>query len=433
MLVIALPVLLELRKARLNLLEPVLLFNFGFFASYCFKGLLIKWDADLFITYPERWTDPPDLFPYFLISWAAILMFNIGYYLRPSAFSVTPREKTVGSSANYRLLFLMLIILSVLSAVNIISRIDFDFSSLLYSVDAWEGLRASVMFAWLDGGYAYILPLYVGFFHLAYEIHARPGRRAERWAAAVLTLFVMMIIGGRAYMLAWILSLVIYRSIWVKEIQLWKQAAGLSILVVAGGALGILQKITTVGAKALEYDFPINLFYRLSSSYEQFENLVNMLNAQFSLDWGYSIFQDIFVTYAPRFLFPSKPLDYGFMRVQTILFDDIWSVSRDTTYPVGSLAELYFNLGYAGIFVGMLILGAIVSWLRAVAFRNNPNYVATFCMLGASFLAPHRWYGCVLLTLFVYLGLETLNSLLVWFSKAIGKSANTFGASESTA
>jgi len=420
-LVIAFPVAMELRRPNPNMLEPVLLFNYGFFASYFFKGMLIEWNPELFITYPNFWTWPDDLLPYFLISWAALCLFNIGYYAWPRSNFPNAAPATF-PSANYRLLFLLLIIVSTLSALQIATRISFDYSSLLHSVEAWEQYRHDVMFTWLDGGYAFVGPLFVGFFHLSYEVYARPyGLRAERLVALLLTIFVFIVIGGRALLLSWVISLVLYRSIWIKPISLRTQAIVLVALPLVGGVLGILQKITTVGKTALEQEFPVNIFFRLSSSYEQFENLVNMLNTRVDFDWGYSIFEDVVLTYIPRFIIPFKPIDYGFMRVQTVLFGDIWSVARDSTYPVGSLAELYFNFGYPGIMIGMLALGAILFALRRAAFRN-PRFIAPLCAMGGMFLAPHRWYGCVLLALAIYLGLTLVNAALVWFFELMGQS-----------
>ncbi|OMI00268.1 hypothetical protein BSN85_34955 [Bradyrhizobium brasilense] len=411
LLVLSIPILLELRKRQPNLFEPILLFNYGFFASYFLKGMLIEWRPDLFITYPDRWSAPADLTPYFIISWFALTAFNLGYYYCPTPFS-GGATRAITPSSHHRIGYLLLILVSVASSLSIVLRIKFDLASLLYSVAAWEDFRSEVMLSWLDGGFAFIGPIFVGFFHLGYEVHARPhGLAAERFVVAVLTAMVMLIIGSRALLLTWILSLLLYRIIWVKPMPVRLQGALLAAFPLAGGALGIIQKITTVGADSLQYPFPLNIFYRLSSSYEQFENLINIMHARFQFDWGRSIFEDVFLTFLPRALYASKPIDYGFMRAQNLLFGDWWEISRATTYPVGIVAELYFNFGYPGIFIGMLALGALLYLLRWVA-RTNALFIAPFCAIGASFLGPQRWYGAILMTLGVYLAIGVLCSLI---------------------
>ncbi|MBW7970298.1 hypothetical protein [Bradyrhizobium sp. BR 10289] len=409
LIVVAIPLLLELRKPQPNLLEPVLLFNYGFFASYFLKGILLGWQPLTFVTYPDRWSHPSDLTFYFIICWMALTVFNVGYYFCPAPSRRTAAATLVPPST-YRLFYLLLIVVSASSSLVIISRIDFNMRSLLYSFAAWEDFRAAVALNWLEGGWAFIGPIFVGLFHLGYEVHARPhGLVAERIVSAALTFLVLLVVGSRALLLTWLLSLVLYRSIWIKPISLRVQGGLLVALPLVGGALGIIQKITTVGAESLEYPFPVNILYRLSSSYEQFENLVNFLHSHFEFDWGRSIAEDVFLTFAPRFLLPMKPLDYGFMRAQNVLFGDWWEISRATSYPVGSLAELYFNFGYAGIVLGMLALGALLFRLRWAAVRN-PLYIAPFCAIGANFIAPHRWYGDVLMSLGLYLVVGVFNS-----------------------
>jgi hypothetical protein len=273
------------------------------------------------------------------------------------------------------------------------------------------------MFYWLVNGYVFIGPLHVWFFHLSYEYAARPyGLRAERIVVAAMTIFVLLVMGGRAYFLAWLVGLALFAAA-EGRFSFYRQVVLLTALPLAGGLLGIYQKISSVGKDALRLGFPENVFYRLSSSYDQFEHLVNMLNYPIAkFDWGYSIIEDVFITYVPRFIIPWKPVDYGYIRAQNLFFGDIWSVAKDTTYPVGSLAELYFNFDMPGITLGMAFLGIVLALLRRWAFYD-PRLMSVFCAIGALCITPHRWYGVILLNLYVYL-IVTLCAVL--FAKVLG-------------
>jgi hypothetical protein len=406
-------VAIELRRPHPNLLEPIVLANLGFFGSYFFKGLLIQFDRDLFVTYPLQWANPGSLLPYFAISWLALLCLNIGYYANCGSLGVSSPQKSIDGNARY--LYLGLVLISVVSTLDIVLRINFYFPSLLYSAAAWEQFRFDVTRTWLDGGVAFLFPIYIGFFHISYEISARQSAPVwERTLIALAAIFVQIVIGSRALLLTWVLALLIFRSIWISPIAPRRQAIILSLFPLIGGAMGILQKITTEGAKSLQLEFPLNIFYRLSSSYEQFETMIDIINSKFPFDHGYSIFEDVFLTYLPRNIFAFKPIDLGFLRAQNVVFGDFWAIDRGTTYPVGILGELYFNFGYLGIFLGMLFFGAILGWLRRIAVRD-PNYIATFCMIGATLLAPQRFYGQVLLVIILYLGAVTMNKLLMSF------------------
>lgn len=420
LMVVMLPILHELMKRNPILVEPVILFNFGFFASYFLKAILIATNPEIYVTYQDRWVNPPTLLWYFLVSLVGLISFNFGYFYsaRGSVIVCSQRDSV---TSFHRMLPLLAIILSFASSISIISNISFDFASLLYSLEAWETFRNLVMRVWLEGGALFLLPVYIGFFHIAYEVYATQSvSRLERLCVLLMAIFIIFVLGSRAILLTWALSFVIYFALWKRKMSLRKQFTFLALLAPVGAILGIAQKITTEGAASQELGFPFNLFHRLSSSYEQFENLVNMINAKFNFDFGKSIFEDVFVTYLPRLLFDSKPVDYGFMRVQTVLFADFWEVDRGTTYPVGMLAELYFNFWYIGIVLGMFLLGVIVAKLRRLALYDA-KYVPVFCAIGALFIAPLRTYGTLLLMIFLYLAFVVFNDLFV---RAFGRRAS---------
>jgi hypothetical protein len=308
-------------------------------------------------------------------------------------------------------------------ALVVLTGISAWFSSIQFAQD----LRTTMMGAWAAHPLFYNFPVWAGFFALA-AVHSHlalqrsPGKEAPPKGPLVIVVILtfsaisLALLGSRALFLSFLLSLLLYRHYYFRPLRPWMQAFLLVTLVLVGGYFGIIQKIdTVVGKTAQELPFPYNIAYRLSSSYEQFENLLNVINLNPPLEWGRTFIEDIFVPFIPRSVWPEKPLVYGMLRAQNVLFEDYWHESTDTTYPIGILAELYLNFGMVGIFGGMFGIGAVLARMRVAATMESP-YAAILCVLAGTFISPQRTFGSILMSIclymFYYWGVSTLTRLL---------------------
>lgn len=400
-------------KSNINPLSPVVLFNVGFFYSYFFSGFLLQFDLPNFLIYPGIWKNPNEpLELYFLPAWLGIISFNIGYCLSRKHDHSRHIKWKIKSNNEFpkaqAVLPLILLALAVFSSIGIFTSTGVSIYDLIFNPEGWEQLRDQAMRNWSGENYLYLLPVYIGFFHLCVLTYLRP-RRKQSFMLFFFVLIALLILGSRALLLSWIVSLLIFYDLLQKKISTFKKYIYLGAIVAFGAIFGILQKLTTDGAIAQTLPFPLNLFRRLQTSYEQFENLVNVINSNFSFDFGRSILEDVFLTYMPRAIFPWKPADVGYLRAQNLLFyNDFWSIDRGTTYPVGIIAELYFNFWYVGIIFGMLALGVILYRLEKKA-RSDFSYLPALCAMGGIFLSPHRYFGPLLLTLTLFIGFIFVN------------------------
>jgi hypothetical protein len=261
---------------------------------------------------------------------------------------------------------------------------------------------------WADASYLYVLPVYVAFFHLCVLTNATL-THLQRAVLFALVLTTLIVLGSRALVLSWVISLLVFREKSTRPLSNKTKWIILATISAGGVVLGLIQKITTTTVKAQDLQFPFNLFRQLQTSYEQFENLVNLLNTKFTFDFGLSIFEDVFITYLPRFLFPWKPVDLGFIRAQNVLFyDDFWSIDRGSTYPIGIIGELYFNFWYIGICSGMMYLGWLLRRLEVQAWRDI-SYLPVVCTMAGTFLAPHRTYGTLLMSIAMFSAFVFIN------------------------
>jgi oligosaccharide repeat unit polymerase len=408
----AVPLGFSLVKGKLDLFSPPAIFGFGFTASYGLKAFLMTRDSNIWITYPDKTTDLSFFMGSFLVSCGGLIAFYCGYY----APRIIPRKafpdfsfSDINHQVN-RLLSNILVGLGLVSIALLLYFIRFDIRGLI-TIEFASVVRYAAMEAWDEYPMLFHIPIWIGFFTLM-SVHStlflangklQGAQKIQLICIIATSSLVLVALGSRALLLTLVLSLLIYRHYYVKRIGVIPQMVALLLLVILGGYFGVIQKIDSqIGLTAIELEFPDNILYRLSSSYEQFEVFLNVVSINPPLDWGGTIFEDICYTYIPRAIWPDKPLDFGFVRAQNVVFWDYWQMSRATTYPIGVLGELFFNFGYAGIFIGMLFLGALLNRMWECSKELSSPYPAIFSVFLASFLAPHRTFGTVLMTVMLY-------------------------------
>lgn len=408
LLLAAIPFCLSLSKGRPDLLGAGVIFAFGYSASYGLKGWLIAHDP-IYITYPDRYAGDDYLWPAFFCSWISLIAFYTGLYNRPEGHRRSSKPLLCLGPCERRLarrISILAVILGAASMFWLVVSLDTSPLTHFLSVEAWGRFRDDLMLAWTDPANKafFYLPIWAGFFCLT-VLALSPSRptkisKSMDFATVALTLLTLILFGGRAYLLSFVIGLLILRHEFTRRISFSLQLGLLASAVLVGGYLGIVQKShTDVGVAAGSMEFPKNVIYRLSSSYEQFETLADVLASNAPLDLGRSIAEDVLVTYAPRTFWESKPTVFGYIRGQQIIFPDYWeALGGASTYPIGVLGELYFNFWYLGPIAGLWFLGWMMAriWRNAVTYGNT--YIPIYCFVTANFLAPHRWFGSVLLS-----------------------------------
>lgn len=436
-LLAAVPFALTVRGGRPDLLGIGTIFALGYSASYGLKGALLAIDPSLYVTYPDRFVGSNHIWAAFLVSWTGLLAFYVGLYATTGRCGGTRRPMLwLGEKERRvaRFLSLVAVAASAASMLALLLTVSASPWALLSSIEAWGRFRDDLMFAWTDPAKKmyYYLPVWVGFFGLAAIAlsTSRTGRRAvfTNVAAIGLTLFSLVLLGSRAYLLSFLVGLLLFRHEFVRRISFRSQVGVLVLVALVGGYLGIVQKShTEVGATAQSLEFPVNVVFRLSSSYEQFETLSDLLAKNIDHDLGRSIAEDVFLTYAPRSLWPGKPTEFGFIRGQQILFPDYWeAMGGASTYPIGIVGELYFNFWYVGPILGLWFIGWLLGHLRRNAIAYRSAYAPIYCFLAAGFLAPHRWFGSVLLSVVLIGGFFVAVKVLVlasWGSTTTARAA----------
>ncbi|HLJ54943.1 MAG TPA: O-antigen polymerase [Chthonomonadaceae bacterium] len=126
-------------------------------------------------------------------------------------------------------------------------------------------------------------------------------------------------------------------------------------------------------------------------------------------EYGSSWFEDIVYTYAPRALFPDKPVVYGTTRTQAEVAPEITGgVMLTGTFPIGIWGEAYLNFGYVGVFVTMFFLGAMLKYCYnkclQLTYDSRVNWACVFFAVlyvaqGSNSLGYVRGFGPFLASL----------------------------------
>lgn len=156
---------------------------------------------------------------------------------------------------------------------------------------------------------------------------------------------------------------------YVRRISFATQLIFIAAVAVLAGILGLFM-IGTLAKSANRDAFELAqaLMWRVSASFDQFEDLYLALSKTFDFHLGLSFLQDAILTYVPRALWPGKPEIFGFLLLQNDLMPSLYQIARLTaTYPVGFMAEAYMNFGLAGFVLAPFSYGMV---LRIFAERG---------------------------------------------------------------
>jgi len=130
------------------------------------------------------------------------------------------------------------------------------------------------------------------------------------------------------------------------------------------------------------------------------------------LAWGSTYFQDLYYTWLPRSLFPSKPERYGIMVIQDRLASELLD-NEGATFPPGILVEAFANFGYVGLFLIPLIIGMFCQALYLRLYRNDVYWIVLLSFLFAS-LASFRGFGG-------FVALLMANGVVLYVVLALGR------------
>jgi oligosaccharide repeat unit polymerase len=176
----------------------------------------------------------------------------------------------------------------------------------------------------------------------------------------------MALIGGRLQLLGAVIGLFSIYHYSIQTISIKSQFFAALFLVMSAGVLGVfLQTDFYLSDDQVDFFSPYRLLVRIYESYDAFDNGVIALSKFDKFYFGLTILEDIFLTYIPRTIFPFKPEVFGVVRIQNDIMPSLYEYAGlSATYPMGFVAEIYLNFGFAGLIVLPFLFGVFLKSLQ---------------------------------------------------------------------
>jgi len=331
---------------------------------------------------PEYWSGSVQLLGWYALFVAAMIVTSHLLHHLPRA-QTTAREVRFSLGRGLALLAIAALGLAAFLSQN--PELLYGASKNVLATDDLESYRGSGGLRLLVS-VLYFIP-FLMFINIRAGYRVRGSRRLMWLAALAWTAFAFLSDQRGAIIFSVFSWLIAYRS-FVGKIAVRQ------LLIACGVALAMVLirtvlRLTSDDAGALATAADIVGNYIGRNMVENAKTLIIMKSIPEHLDFGYgSSYLDSILILIPRSLFEAK---------QTVNLDTVIGMSvfdcgvfGACGVPPGLIAESYFNLGYAGLPVMMVLAGWLTAWLdwkaAGSSTRFNVLYAATFVYFGISVL-----------------------------------------------
>lgn len=364
--------LVQYRSPRhLHLLTLVLV---SLWVAYPFKCGSLLLDAEGFMTFPHH----VDAFNYTVVNifyFVNMIMFMaaVVLFLRKERHDFV--ERTRALHPTFWLLAISVGLIIAYREIYLEYYLDF---SLVKNELRRKSLEAQVGYGWITVLMLWGLPLV--YFTLRSNAHL-----LFRLAAVGAFVSVLLVVGSRAYLLGAVL-LACVAAIGFSPLR---ACIVLGLLAAAASLIGMLS-----WSDDNQFLFVIAL-RRFMQTYDGFDLFAAYLDTQDgrALLWGTTVFEDIFITYIPRFMWEGKPFLFGSNALVASMFPDLSDTEGlMATFPSGFLLEQYANYSFFGAVLAFLMVALLARFPRPIGFKTRFVYLGlfafapTFFRSGASFI-----------------------------------------------
>ncbi|MGH8990199.1 MAG: hypothetical protein ACRDZ7_01570 [Acidimicrobiia bacterium] len=389
--------------------EPFWFFVILYVVGYGGKAALVVANQEAFVVYPRYYNPTDPAAPVLVAALVGLVSLTVGYRSRlhrPASRLIPDLGDRAVSSRRLvwaSIIFLGLGLLALLVTAAS-AGVTLSPTSALFNVDTRRTLLAKMTGA----GPVFILILVMPLFALTLftALLARPLRARHYlviFATTLVTAYCMSFIGGRIYLLGFLLGGLVLWHYGHRRIK-----AGTQFLIfvgtgVAASALGVILFPDAFSFSG--YD----LVRRLSGTFDGFELTRIAMSDVKSYFWGLTLFEDLFLTYVPRALVSAKPVIYGVVRAQEATLPGFYdAVGQTSTYPPSILAEGYLNFGWAGFVILPFLAGVALRALYEKGRELGGANLAILALTVGQMLVVIRSLGAFLAQLVIYSGFAFL-------------------------
>ncbi|MBL8267296.1 hypothetical protein [Steroidobacter sp.] len=376
---------------HLHLLSLLLV---SLWVAYPFKCALLLLDPDGFMTF----THEVDVFNYGFV--------NIYYFVNMLACMAAvllflPREQrdfTERSRALHPTFWLLLIsVVLIVAYRDIYVEYYLDFS-LVKNELRRKSLEAQVGYGWITVLMLWGLPL-------VYFTLRSNASWLLRAAAVGAFLSVLLVVGSRAYLLGAVL-LACVAAIGFSAVR---ACIVLGLLGIAASVIGML---SWADDNEFLFLFALRRFMQTYDGFDLFAAYVQNQQGQ-PLLWGQTIFEDIFITYIPRFMWEGKPFLFGSNALVASMFPDLSDTEGlMATFPSGFLLEQFANFSLFGVLFAFLLFALFSRFPRPIGFKSRFVYLGLFAFSPTFFRSAASFITLMLVLLLLAVIVDVLERLL---------------------
>ncbi|WP_161966105.1 hypothetical protein [Steroidobacter cummioxidans] len=383
---------------HLHLLSLLLV---SLWVAYPFKCALLLFDPEGFMTFPHD----VDQFNYLFV--------NVYYFVNMLACMTAvllflPREqrdfteRTRALHPTFWLLAISAILIIAYWGIYVEYYLDF---SLVKNELRRKSLEAQVGYGWITVLMLWGLPL-------VYFTLRSNANLLFRAAAVGAFLSVLLVVGSRAYLLGALLLACV-------------AAIGFSAVraCIVLGALGVAASV--IGMLSWREDneflflFALRRFMQTYDGFDLFAAYLQIQDGQ-PLLWGKTIFEDIFITYIPRFLWESKPFLFGSNAVVAAMFPDLSDTEGlMATFPSGFLLEQYANFSFFGVLLMFMLFALLSRFPRPVGFKSRFIYLGLFAFAPTFFRSAASFITLMLILSLLALVVDALEQLSAYITSLL--------------
>lgn len=384
--------LVQQRSPRhLHLLTLVLI---SLWVAYPFKCGALLLDPEGFMTFPHD----VDAFNYGLVNlfyFVNVIMFMaaVVLFLRKERHDFVERSRALHPT--FWLAVISLVLIIAYREIYLEYYLDF---SLVKNELRRKSLEAQVGYGWITVLMLWGLPL-------VYFTLRSNANLLFRLAAVGAFVSVLLVVGSRAYLLGAVL-LACVAAIGFSPLR---ACIVLGLLAAAASLIGMLS-----WSDDNQFLFVIALrrFMHTYDGFDLFAAYLGTHNGR-SLLWGTTLFEDIFITYIPRFIWEGKPFLFGSNALVAAMFPDLSDTEGlMATFPSGFLLEQYANYWFFGAVLALLMFALLARFPRPVGFKARFVYLGLFAFAPTFFRSGASYITLMLVLCLLALVVDVLERMI---------------------
>lgn len=388
LLAASLPVLLLPRD---SIVAPIWYIVLGVAIGVTGKVFFVLWGPAPRVEFLMLGMEPDELLPAALVTGVGVLLLSLGYIAGDVRWRIAPPRRLVADDWSGRRVAAVAAVCTIIALVSL-ALFSQQVTTRATGLSAFSYKRfVRVPGSEYPGGGGYlrwgaslIEPAFYAFFAFW---AARRGRRDPRTTAGVVLLALLAVLfpvfaNSRREIVFLMFRVVVIWTLIRGELKASTSVALAGATTLLAGVMLALRRAPQLGSVrsglGIEAVADATIGGHHFLDLTKTAHILSAFPARFDYHYGETFLRWL-IAPVPRALWPAKPA----IGIGKELGPPIFEVGRATGVPPGIIGELHLNFGLLGVFIGMLVFGAVLRSLYVSLAEGFPNksYVLVYAIL----------------------------------------------------